>query len=94
MNESEDVMLTCSVYGDPLVRIYWQRDGINITSLTKKDNRISITKVSYFEDNKYYSNSTFSLRDVSIADEGVYTCFSFNLFATVKVSRLVNILGM
>ena len=69
--ESDNVSITCTVFGIPPPEITWTRNNTNITSLT---DYITILESGSGKNR----TSTLMITDISKADESRYTCSAFN----------------
>lgn len=69
----DNTSFLCSGYGGPLPEIYWYRvSNSNYMLLTNSD-KYSINIVTNVTNNTYIS-SQLSITNITLTDEGIYTC--------------------
>ena len=73
-----NLSLTCLVYGDPPPLVYWIRNG------SRDISRAVLTN----------GNTSLAIRNISIADEGVFTCVTENRAGNDTYSAFVEVKGL
>ena len=79
-----NIILTCTSSGSPPDTFTWMKDGVLVTQST------NITTVTYTNTTAVFSSS-YTISNVSISDNGTYTCTVTNPIGTDNNSFTINI---